>query len=492
MSEGLTTTDYELRAGRNIIWGVIGQVVLRLLGFVYFIFISSRLLESGMGKYGFIGSFVVMWFIFSDFGIGGYLFREWSKKEKPFSEIENDFYHVFTIRLLMASIVFLPFLVINYFVNKEILLALALAYFSTFLAIFASLADSFLQSNNQVRNISIRTMLEKLVIVIFGGVLIYVWPRVEMIFVATIIAQVVSLLYYYATVLPFKFRFIFDWQKTKDLARKGLPFVFITLFMTIYSRIDIVMLRFMDNFDSVGWYNTAYRFIDLAAVFSATLFVPAIFTILSALYAKKEAEQFNDFLYKALRIVFSSSLMMMLFVIFFAPLLVSLLFPSSFMPSVLALRILILVQISSSIGMLFNSLLLIQNRERIGLKIIIFSACFNIVLNLFLIPRYSLYGAAWATVIAEGINIYLLQRYALWNKNFSFLMKAAGILLFNAAILLALKYAGLLNNMYYGGSVLLLNLVIIFFSGLLKRGDLELFTDPVKLKFNNYFNHEIL
>ncbi|EKD23711.1 MAG: MatE family [uncultured bacterium] len=491
MSTETILPDYELRAGKNIIWNAIGQVVLRILGFVFYIYLASQLLEAGMGKYGFIGSFIVPWFIFSDFGIGGHLFREWAKKEKPFSEVEDDFYHNFTLRLVMASVVFVPFIVVNYFINSEILISLILAYISTFFAIFINLTDSFLQSNNAFRSISIRQILEKLVIIIVGGALIYFKPSLEFLFVATIIGQLASLAYYYSTVLPFKFKLIFDWPKTIRLGRKGLPFVFTTLLLTMYARIDIVMLRFMDGFESVGWYGTAYRFIDLAAIFSAALFMPSVFTTLSALYNQADKQKFVAFFDKTVRILFSSGLIITLGIIFFSPLVIAAFFPASFGPSALALRILILAQLIGSLSLLFNNILIIQHKEKIGLYVILFSAVFNVVLNLLLIPRYSLFGAAWATVIAEIVNLLVIQHFVTWTKNYSLIFKIGGISLVNAVLCLMLKAFGQLNNTFLGASILLLDMIVIWNIGLLKREDVDLFLRPFKVKFAPLFTNEV-
>lgn len=492
MSNTTLVPDYELRAGKNIIWNTLGQIALRFLGFFFFIYLSSRLLEEGMGKYGFIGSFIVFWFIFSDFGIGGHLFREWAKKEKPFSEIEEDFYHNFTIRLITASAVFIPFAIVNYYVNHEIFYALILAYVSTFLAIFSNLADSFLQSNNNFRTISIRQVLEKLVIVFVGGGLIYIKPSLELLFVATIFGQIASLIYYYATVLPFKFKLVFDWQKTKRLAIKGLPFVFTTFLLSIYSRIDIVMLRFMDGFDSVGWYNTAYRFIDLAAIFSASLFMPSIFTIFSALYHQGDRQKFDAFFDKAVRILFSSGLVVTLCIIFLSPLVITMFFPESFGPAILALRILILAQLIGSFSLLFNNLLVIQHKEKIGLYIIVFSACLNILLNIFLIPRYSLYGAAWATIIAEMFNLFLLQRYVSWPRNSDLIFRMVFVAAGNIGVLSVLKFFAILNEPIAGAFVLALNVVAIWKLKLLQHEDISLFLRPIQLKVNSFFDREVI
>ena len=482
--------DHELQAGKNIAWGAVSQIFLRIFGLAFFVYMTYRLQETGMGQYGFVTSFVLFWFIVSDFGAGGYLYREWSRGDKSIPEVEKDFNVVFTMRFFISLIVFIPFLIINYYINREVLLPLALFFAVTFFSIFTSLVDNYLTAINYFKYTTVRTIIEKSTIVAVGGVLLWMWPRLEMVFIAMLVAQFVSLAYYSFSVLPFRFRLVFNPARTKELILKGLPFLLLAFFTTIYSRIDMVMLKYMSSFDAVGWYSAAYKFLDLASLLAVGLYLPAVFPILSALYKEEIKVKFVDFFYKSLRIIFSLGLLVTIGTIFCSPLFISLFFPASFGPSVLALRILIIVLIFGTFSMLFNNLLFIQNKEKIGLYIIIFSACLNIGLNFLLIPKYSLYGAAWATVLAEAVNLFLLQYFAKWEKDRKIIFKIIIVVFVNVLILLALKFVGQLNNLLIGTSVILLNIFILYKIKLLTIDDIAMFWNPVKNKFNNIFKSE--
>ena len=60
----------------------------------------------------------------------------------------------------------------------------------------------------------------------------------------------------------------------------------------------------------------------------------------------------------------------------------------------------------------FN-MMIYQNKKSVALMtIILFSACFSIVINFILIPVYGAYGAAFATLISFIIVLILTWRYA--------------------------------------------------------------------------------
>jgi len=479
--------DYNQQAGKNFIWLTVAQAAVRVLGLVFYLFLAYKLREQGIGEYNFIGSFVPFWFIVIDFGAGEYLYREWTKRQLPKEEIEKDFNILFTTRFFITVAVFIPFVVINYFINRQIVLPLALFYVSMFVAMFLHLYDLYLQSKNLFRYTAIRQVIEKSVMVLVGAALLYFNVSLTMVFIAMLVSQFASALYYYLRVVSFRIRFVWDWQRCRILFSRGLPFMFIAIFASIYSRIDMVMLRYMNGFDSVGWYGAAYKFLDISSLFSV-LFISSIFPLLSELYNSGEAkEKFWQFYYQALRIIFSFGVIVSLSFIAFAPLLVNWFFPASFSPSILALRILMIAQVLMFMSLFFNNLLVIQNKEHKSLLIIIFSAVINIGLNFILIPKFSLYGAAWATVVAEVCNLCILQYFVSWRKNTSILFKMALVICGNALALSLLKAYGLTNNYFADALILLANMLTLFRIGLITREDIKLFINPIHSKFRSMF-----
>lgn len=477
--------DHNQQAGKNFAWLSVAQFGTRFLGAAFFIFLSRKLLESGVGQYSFVSSFVPFWFLVVDFGGAGFLFREWTTGKKTPAEIEDDFQQLFTLRLALVFIVLAPFLVINYFINRQVYGSLILFYISMYLAMFVNLMDLYFQSQNQYRFLAVRQIIEKATAVIAGLVLLLIKPAVFMVFVAVLLSQIVSIGYYYLAASPFKIKLVLHWPKVRQLFFKGLPFLFIGIFTSLYARIDVTMLRYMDNFDTVGYYSAAYKFIDVSFLFPS-LFVASVYPLLSPLWQNRErGGDFSDFFHKCFRILFSAGLLAALGLIIFAPVIIKWFFPASFGPAVLALRILAAGLGLAYLSALFNNMLIIEGREKVGLGIIVFGGLFNIALNFLLIPKFSLYGAAWATVIAELGNLFLLQQFTKWQKPPGLLVKGCLLAFLNALIFYLLRLTGLSNNLWAGVAVVLTNALILFTVKLLYWEDVNLFLQPFVNKLKN-------
>jgi len=482
--------DHKEQAGKNFAWGAFSQMITRVFGLGFFVFMSYFLLEKGMGQYNFISSFVPFWFVLSDFGISGYLYREWSAGLIDLDKIRYDFNLVLTLKLIMSVIIFIPFCIVNWFINQEIFFALVLYYIFLVMSIVVSQIETYLNSTNNFRLGAIRSIIEKIIVISVGGISLYIFPNVESVFLAMVISQFVALLYYFTGRFPFRPSFVFVWTYAFDLIKKGIPFALFSIFLTVYGRIDMVMLKFMKNFETVGWYSAAYKAYEMANIFPGVLFLPAIFPVMSRIVNLENREKYRNFLNSALRILFTSSLLLSIFFIFFAHYVISWFFPDSFVPSVLAMRIIVLVLTSSSLGWLFSNLLIIQKKEKISLGIIVVSCALNVLLNWLFIPQYSLYGAAWATVIAEIFNLILLQHFVDWDKDWKMLSRMFFVVIFLVAFMVLMKMLGLMNNIYVGSSLMVLTVLLFWGLGLLQKDDVGMFYLPFKNKFRSFFHNQ--
>jgi O-antigen/teichoic acid export membrane protein len=478
--------DYEEQAAKNLTWVSIAQTILRVFGLAFFILLSFLLGEKGVGEYSFVSSFVVLWFIFIDFGMVGFLYREWSKQKDNLEVMQKDFNLVFTIRIILIFFIFLFFSIFNYFFNKDLLLPLTFLFLSVFIGTILDLMDVYFKSVNLFKYLAIRQIIEKIISVVLGVIFLLINRDITSVFFAIFLGHLVALVYYIKIKkLPFNISLYFNKQRSLYLIKRGLPFLFIALFASLYNRIDMTMLKFMDNIESVGFYSVAYRFFDFISLFPAILFIPSIFPVLSVLYEKNGlTEKFNLFFDRAFRIIFSISFVLSLATFFFSPFLVVLFFPDSFFKSVLAIRILTSAHIFATVALLFNSLLAIQEKEKIVLRIVGFSAVLNIFLNFLFIPKYSFYGAAWATLITEVINLFLLQFYLDWKKNLKIIFNMVNIIMLNTLIIVFLHTFGLIDNLLILSVIILLNIIFLFKLRLLNKNDIIFILKPLRSKLN--------
>lgn len=478
--------DIDKQAGKNFAWLSTAQVGIRILGAAFFFFLSYILKDKGLGQYSFVSSLVPFWFILVDFGAGSYLYREWTHGKDDLNTMNKDFNILFTTRLIIISLLFIPFVIINYFSNRDVLGSMTLLFVALFVSQITGLYDLYLQSVNRFNTVAVRQIVEKIVVTVVATAGLLLLPKVYVVFFAILISYIGALLYYrYRSNLPFRFQLVFDWQRSKELFRKGMPFVFLGMFAAIYGRIDMIMLRYFSGFESVGWYSIAYKFLDITLVFPS-LFLASIFPLLSSLYGQEGlGDRFNQFFVRSFRVLFSFGILVGVFFMFFAPFVVNAFFDDSFAPAAPALRILVVGQMFAFMSLLFSNLLIVQRKEKIGLYVVMACAMINVAFNFVLIPRFSLYGASWATVIAELVNLVILQHYAQWTCPKSMLRTMFFVSASNLVLFAALSTTSLLDNIWLGIFALLLNGGTLFVVRLVSKKDIQLFLEPFAAKLKS-------
>lgn len=186
------------------------------------------------------------------------------------------------------------------------------------------------------------------------------------------------------------------------LRRSGYVLLTRLLRTTIYT-FDLLLIALWMGEQELGLYAAAYRFCNLLLAVAAAMqmaFLPAFARISDrSEYRLLAARSLRLSAVIAVPVVVGGSLIA-------APLL-ALVFGASYTAGAAPFRLLLV-----SIGFIFlygtiHNLLLALGRLRDGTRILAVAATVNIGLNLLLIPRYGLVGAATATVIAEGLVILL-------------------------------------------------------------------------------------
>ena len=188
----------------------------------------------------------------------------------------------------------------------------------------------------------------------------------------------------------------------------GLPFALTSLFYTIYYSIDMVMLNQFDSAYSTGLYNSAYKLISVIALFY-TIYSAVIFPVMSKLF--KDSEELLNLSYnKSIKYLSLVTIPLSVATLFYANDVILLCYGNQFADAATVLQVLIwticFLFVNGACSLLLNS----SHKEVFVTKVYLLAAIFNVVLNLFLIPRYSVYGAAAATVLSE-IFILILELY---------------------------------------------------------------------------------
>lgn len=229
------------------------------------------------------------------------------------------------------------------------------------------------------------------------------------------------------------------------IIRETLPIAVSVILNLIYFRADTIILSLFHSQYDVGLYGAAYKILEILNTFPI-MFVGLILPVLGAAYAANQPERFRQVFQR------SFDLLLMAIVplvvggwILAEPLLVAI-GQSNYAPAAPVLRLLLFAVAALYLNSLSGHAVTMINRQRQMVWGYLSVAAVGLVLYFSLIPRFSLYGAAWGTIITESLSA--LIGYVLVTRVMGFRIRfgAVGkILLAGLVMAAALYYLHQLN-----------------------------------------------
>lgn len=190
------------------------------------------------------------------------------------------------------------------------------------------------------------------------------------------------------------------------LLRECWPLLLAGIAVSLYIRIDVVMLQHMANSKQVGIYAAATRISELFYLLPSV--VVASF---SPMLIKCFDENHEKFTHKMVRIYWLLawySIAFSVLVSFFSDSLVALLFGQKYEGAAEVLAVHVWALLPVSLGIASSQYLLVHGKQKMSLVRTGFGLLLNIILNILLIPRYGAMGAAIATVASYALATYSL------------------------------------------------------------------------------------
>ena len=187
---------------------------------------------------------------------------------------------------------------------------------------------------------------------------------------------------------------------------------------SIYLNLDVVMLRFLQSNEAVGYYNAGIK-VKTVLVTCVTSLGTVLLPRLSYYIETADKKAFQLMVGKAFRFVFVAASAVTVYFSIFARESILLLSGEAFLPAVGPMMILMPTVLLTGLSNVTGIQILTPNgREREVMYSIWGGAILDFVLNLIVIPKFSANGAALSTLLAEGM-VLLLQcwflRDVLWS-----------------------------------------------------------------------------
>lgn len=197
-----------------------------------------------------------------------------------------------------------------------------------------------------------------------------------------------------------------DRRHASLLARLAAPMLLSAFTIAIYSRIDVFMLGRILGQKAVGLYSAATMLSEGFYLVPAAMMAAAA-PRLAGIYLH-DRTAFEASVYRLLRILSISGILVAACTTIAAPHVIPFLFGTSYAPAVKVLQIHIWSTWAVYLSSASDPWYINHDFRRFYLIKTSLAAIFNVLLNISLIPRFGINGAAWATVISYIASAFLV------------------------------------------------------------------------------------
>lgn len=398
------------KVAKNAFFLSLANFVPRFFSLIFVMYLARKLGDTGMGEYSLATSIVLLVTIFADFGLGTYVTREVARFKY---EAPKYFINIALIKLVTAAAGYLALIGLVKLLDYEFslqrsifvfgLYAIVYSYVNFLVSIFQGFEMMEYQALLTGLGIGLQTLLGITVLTLGGGVF-EIGGTAFLTWVLILLLGFVFLQKFFKTSLA-----LVQVSFIRKILREALPFVATAFFITLYFKIDVVLLSKLVSKEELGWYSASFKLIE-ALQFIPGVITGAAFPLMSRLFlnGKQQLKKSYQMLFKYLLFL---ALPMSMGVTILARPLIILIYGEEFLLAATSLKILIWALGFIFLNSLLASTMAVINRMKTFSIVIGFNVLLNVALNLILIPSWGAnlgyLGASLATLISEVFNFLI-------------------------------------------------------------------------------------
>ena len=201
-----------------------------------------------------------------------------------------------------------------------------------------------------------------------------------------------------------------------SIIKKSVPFAILTLVMTIYYRIDVIMIEGMlpNGVKEAGIYAQGYRLPEMASMFSL-LFATLLLPLFSKMISKKESV--INLMSLSFRLLVTMAIIAAIAVSFFSIDIVRMVFFTEVFQSAKVQTVLMYTFIPLASTYIFGTLLTANGNMKALNIISLIGLIINVGMNYVFIPQQGIEGAATATLITQVVVVLLQLAFIRFEFN---------------------------------------------------------------------------
>jgi len=394
---------------KNTSWLFAEKILRMVVGLFVGIWVARYLGPEQFGLFSYAQSFVGLFTTIATFGLDGIIVRELVKDENRANELIGT---AFFLKLIGALVVLLILTVAinftsnNNYTNTLIFIIASATIFQSF-----NVIDFYFQAKVLSKYIVLANIFSLFISSLVKIVLLLNEASLEafawVILFDSFILAIGFVYFFIKNNTAFKIQYLkFNRQVAINLLRDSWPVILSGLFISIYLKIDQVMIKEILGNEGVGQYAAAVRLSEawyiIPMVIASSLF-PAIIN------AKKISEDlYYSRLQKLYKLMIVVALIIAIPMTFTSNLIVELLYGVQYSEAADVLKIHIWAGVFVFLGVASSKWLISENLQIFSTINTAIGSIMNIVLNYILINRFGIEGAAWASIISYALSGYIL------------------------------------------------------------------------------------
>ncbi|MCD4704892.1 flippase [bacterium] len=438
------------KIAHNTIIQIVGKAANVLIGVLAISYLTRYLSPAGFGQYTTVLTFLQILGIFLDFGLYIVLLREISRPEADKNFI---FSNVLTLRIVSGIIFFIiaPTIALFFPYPGIVKWGIALTSLAFFLNSLIQVYSAVFQKEMKMHKVVLAETVAKVLFLASISLFIYWKSNLLVILMANNINSIIFFIVLAISAKKYiQYRWTVDFKYWKKFLILAWPIGLTTVLNLIYFKADTLILSIFQPDIHVGFYGVPYKILEVITVMPH-LILGLVLPIFTVYWIQGDVDNFKFSLQKVFDLFIILTFPMIVIFIAEARGIINFIAGAEYPASIEILQILIWPTALIFFSSLFNYGIIAVEKQKKTIKYFLITALVSLIGYLIFIPRFSYYGAAYMTLIAELLIVlfsyYLLNKYSHWKINWQVFYKVSIISLLTYFILCILKLNFVVESM---------------------------------------------
>ncbi len=400
---------------RNISWLSLGNALAKPLWLGFVLVVCVRVLgDEGYGVFTATLFLTAIANSFADWGLSRLTIREVARRPNHASRYFSNFF-VLKVALSLSAVGISVGVGVALGYSGVKLTALLFAAVYTSALNLTEYCRTLYQAFERMKYVAVSVIIEKIVVIGTGIAFLLYYRTADGVLAGMALAMflvfLLNLSWTTGRLTPIK-RGLWSKRFIMQALPAAIPLGLASQFVAIYFRTDAVMVDAIVGASAAGQYGAAYRLLEASMLFSAMV-ITVVYPRLSRLFQERKHTDFQYIFRRSIvGLAGFGGAIALAFSLFAEPIMVLIKGDTSLAPAAAALRVLAWAAPFMAVNGLMATILSATDDQRMLAVILGCAAIFNVVLNLFLIPPYSFFGACASTLVTESfITLALAYRY---------------------------------------------------------------------------------